>query len=395
VRLQLKPGLQRVGRGPGTVQIGLDPRHGMVLDGLTQPDVALLDDLACGLDDADLLRDPDRSARAHRIVQLLAGAGVLLPVRRRAALPSPAGDRARLIPDATTWSIVHPDAGDGWQLLADRSRRNVEIRGCGRIGLTLAATLAATGVANVRVHAQGVTTPGDVSPGGAVPDDVGAPLQDAAQRAIGRALRRSDVARGDIGPSDAGRGEIPGGIGGHEGVRRARRTAPAEPACPATVDLVVLIDRGAADAAAADPLLAQDVPHLSVVVRESSILVGPLVLPGRGPCLRCLDLHRSERDPQWPLVLAQLVSSAAARSAPREETASAQIAAGLATLQVLGQLDGQHTPSALGATLEIELPDGLVSRRPWPAHPACGCHWPPATTRDVSRARTRAAVPEQ
>ncbi|HEX2807495.1 MAG TPA: TOMM precursor leader peptide-binding protein, partial [Kineosporiaceae bacterium] len=164
---------------------------------------------------------------------------------------------------------------------------------------------------------------------------------------------------------------------------------------PAVADLVVLIDRGAADAAAADPVLAQDVPHLSVVVRESSILVGPLVVPGHGPCLRCLDLHRSERDPQWPLVLAQLVSSAAARSAPRAETASAHVAAGLAALQVLGQLDGRHTPSALGATLEIELPDGLISRRPWPAHPACGCHWPPAATRDVTRGRTRVAVHDQ
>jgi hypothetical protein len=31
----------------------------------------------------------------------------------------------------------------------------------------------------------------------------------------------------------------------------------------------------------------------------------------------------------------------------------------------------------VGATLEIELPDGLIARRSWPAHPGCGCHWPP------------------
>jgi hypothetical protein len=94
------------------------------------------------------------------------------------------------------------------------------------------------------------------------------------------------------------------------------------------------------------------------------------VVPGDGPCLRCLDLHRADRDPAWPRVLAQLL----ARPAPvAGETASSLLAASLAALQVLAHLDGGARPAAVGATLEIELPGGLVSRRPWPVHPACGC----------------------
>jgi hypothetical protein len=45
---------------------------------------------------------------------------------------------------------------------------------------------------------------------------------------------------------------------------------------------------------------------------------------------------------------------------------------------VLALLDGLTTPAADGATLEIELPDGLVGRREWPAHPRCGCNWSPS-----------------
>jgi hypothetical protein len=136
-------------------------------------------------------------------------------------------------------------------------------------------------------------------------------------------------------------------------------------------DLVVLVRAAAADSLAADGLLAADVAHLAVVVREAGVVVGPLVLAGGGPCLRCLDLHRTDRDPGWPRLLAQLPGRAGPADAG--ETASARLGAGLAALQVLAHLDGRARPAAVGATLEIDLPDGLVARRPWPVHPACGC----------------------
>jgi hypothetical protein len=134
------------------------------------------------------------------------------------------------------------------------------------------------------------------------------------------------------------------------------------------------VTTGVADSVAGEALVAADVPHLAVVVRERGIVVGPLVVPGSAPCLRCLDLHRADRDPAWPLLLAQLVDRAGSGSS---ETASSLLAASLAALQVLGRLDGRPRPAALGATLEVQLPDGLVSRRPWTLHPECGCAWQP------------------
>ncbi|MFI7588335.1 hypothetical protein ACIB24_14795 [Spongisporangium articulatum] len=145
-------------------------------------------------------------------------------------------------------------------------------------------------------------------------------------------------------------------------------------------DLVVLVEPGVADAPATDVLVSADVAHLSVVVREAEVLVGPLVVPGDGPCLRCLDLHRTDRDGVWPRTVEQLLAERSRRPAAWcvEETALSTLGAGLAAVQVLTFLDGRALdgvgpPAARGATLEVTLPDGLAARRPWGVHPRCGC----------------------
>jgi hypothetical protein len=340
MRLQIKPGLRTVWRGDGTVQVGLDAGHGAVLDGLTPPDRALVELLVAGIDESDLppASSPE-AVRAHALVRLLAASGVLVDRRAgRDVLARVARDAPRLAPDAAVWSVVHDDAGDGWELLAARAHRVVEIRGAGRTGTALATALAAAGVGQVDLVDERPVTPADVGPAGAVRRDVGR----AAHRAV---LRTQAALRGP------------------------------EPAIPAAVpvsgpDLVVLVHGSAADSTEAAALVRAGLPHLAVVVRERGVLVGPLVLPGRSPCLRCLDLQRTDRDPAWPRVLAQL--TARGGRVP-EETASALLAASLAALQVLGHLDGRRPPAALAATLEVELPDGLVSRRPWVAHRSCGC----------------------
>jgi hypothetical protein len=374
MRIALKPGLPVVSRGPTTVQIGVDPRHGTVVDGITEADRHLLEELASGVDDSRLALPTDvhgalvpgldRVLRARTLVGLLTDTGVLLRSRTgRAALTRLAELRGRLAPDAAAWSLVHPATGDGWELLARRKGFVVEIRGAGRTALLLAGALAAAGVGTVRGVGGERTTAADLAPGGALESDVGRPAGRVTARVVARALGRPLETTTD-GPPDGTTDGVPEG-------------APGGPA-PQPPDVVVLVDRAAADPAQGDRLLGADVPHLSIVVRETSVVVGPLVLPGRSPCLRCLDLHRTERDPQWPLVLAQLRSSPAHGRAPREETSLAQVAAGIATLQLLGHLDGRRPPAAVGATLEVELPDGLTCRRPWPAHPSCGCSWPPA-----------------
>jgi bacteriocin biosynthesis cyclodehydratase domain-containing protein len=341
MRLQIKPGLRTVWRGDGIVQVGLDARHGAVLEGLTPPDRALVELLVAGIDESDLPADVSspEGARAQALVRLLAGRGVLVDRRAgRDVLARVARDAPRLGPDAAVWSVVHDDAGDGWELLAARADRVVEIRGAGRTGTALATSLASAGVGQVDLVDERPVAPADVGPAGAARSDVGGP----AHRAV---LRAETALRGP-------HGALP-------------TAAPAS-----GPDLAVLVHESAADSTEAAALVRAGLPHLAVVVRERGVLVGPLVLPGRSPCLRCLDLQRADRDPAWPRVLAQLT---ARRARVPQETASALLAASLAALQVLGHLDGRRRPAALAATLEVELPDGLVSRRPWAPHPSCGC----------------------
>lgn len=383
MQLQIKSGLRRMWRETGTLQIGLSQRRGTVIAGLTASDVPLIDQLRDGVDASLFEADDDglEAARRRELVGLLTEAGVLVgtgvgrPVREGLGIAA-----ERLVPDAAIWSLVHPDVGDGWSLLAARAARRVLISGAGRLGTTVATTLAAAGVGDLLIGDGRRVTAGDLAPAGASRPDLGRPREEAALDAIrrfGSRAERSGAA------SDLG-GSIPwwsGSTSGH----------PEHDLAPDRPDLVVLIEHGAADATAAGRLVSADQAHLSVVIREDDILVGPLVRPGSGPCLRCLDLHRGDRDPAWPSVLAQLLSPTSGTLQP-EETAASTLAAGLVALQVLAHLDGVTEPATAGATLEVELPDGLIARRSWPPHPGCGCHWPPkpgsspdrGTTGDIS-----------
>jgi len=150
---------------------------------------------------------------------------------------------------------------------------------------------------------------------------------------------------------------------------------------PSLVVLAADADDGTAGGRQRDRLLADGVPHLSAGVYEGVGRVGPLVLPGRTPCLRCLDLARTDRDPAWPLVAAQLTHQAVTRpGAPATVPCDAVLAATVAAhaaIAVLAHLDDPDAPTWLGgAVLEIRLPHGVPRRRRFGTHPACGCGWP-------------------
>ena len=48
--------------------------------------------------------------------------------------------------------------------------------------------------------------------------------------------------------------------------------------------------------------------HLPVTILEGGGVVGPLVVPGATPCLGCVEQHHTDRDPDWPVLLAQLTA---------------------------------------------------------------------------------------
>jgi bacteriocin biosynthesis cyclodehydratase domain-containing protein len=124
-------------------------------------------------------------------------------------------------------------------------------------------------------------------------------------------------------------------------------------------------------AVAADPvlsarLLARHQPHLAVTAHGGSGVVGPLVLPGRGPCLRCADHGRAAADPAWPRLAAQLAGRALPVGIP-----TAGAVAALAVEHVLAHLAGADT--LRDGALELDLAGGTLTRLTRVTHPGCAC----------------------
>jgi hypothetical protein len=351
VRPVLKPALRRLWRDESTLQLGVDPRSALVLTGVGATEARLLRVLDGAherrgvLVAAAVLGVPQ--GEAERLLDLLDSAGVLDDgaVRPAAVAELPRTERQRLRPDLAALSLVHPTAGAAPTVLDGRQRRSVRVVGGSRVGAQVAALLAAAGVGHVHVDDATATSPADAAPGGVSVSDTGLPRQRAAEAVVRRVAPSTRV-----GPLARGRNP----------------------------DLIVLAGV-APGRAEQDAFLRAAQPHLQVAVRETTGVIGPLVLPGISACLRCLDLTRGERDPAWPALVAQLALPHDIARDPCD-VVLATVVAGHAAMQALAFLDhavvGGPVPAVVGGTLELATPDWRLRRRSWTPHPACGCHWP-------------------
>jgi bacteriocin biosynthesis cyclodehydratase domain-containing protein len=153
--------------------------------------------------------------------------------------------------------------------------------------------------------------------------------------------------------------------------------APASgPLRASPADLLVIVGRPSLDEAT--ELLRSRQPHLAVYADEAIGVVGPLVRPGASACLRCVDLARAQRDPAWPLILAQLADRSPDPSGC--DMVLATSVAAQAAAQALAFADRSQLPHAtVNATLELVLPSWQWRRRSWLPHPACICGSPVAS----------------
>ena len=338
MRPALKTGLLPVWRDRDTLQFGVDPRRATAVAGLGQAAavISLLDgsrDRGAVIAAAQVYGVPP--AAADRVLSVLAAAGVLddFPARLHASLPGPL--RTRLAPELATASLAYADGDGGARVLARRRAAYVRVHGAGRIGACVASFLAASGVGHVSCADPEPAEPADLAPAGLVLADLGAPRQEGAARAVERAA--PEVRTRDDG---------------------------------AVPDLAILT--GATLPDLTGQLMRDLVPHLAVRAGEAIGVVGPLVRPGGSACLTCVDLHKTEADPQWPKILAQATF---ARIRPQAcDTVLAAMTATLASAQALAYLDRPGTvPVTADGPLELVLPDWQWRRRTWPPHPACGC----------------------
>lgn len=133
-------------------------------------------------------------------------------------------------------------------------------------------------------------------------------------------------------------------------------------------DLVILTGTVSVDPVVTSALGRTGQAHMHVYCRDGRVVVGPTVLPGTSPCLRCTDLFRARRDPRWPFVAAQLVGYSADAAVPALTAAAALVLA-----EVAATREPRSRLQTIGATVEINPSEGLWRRLEWQADEGCGC----------------------
>jgi bacteriocin biosynthesis cyclodehydratase domain-containing protein len=71
-------------------------------------------------------------------------------------------------------------------------------------------------------------------------------------------------------------------------------------------ELMVIVSHGEAARSVFEKVSLVGLDHLPVVIDEDRVRIGPLVRPGRTPCITCHDLHRADWDPAWRAIVPQL-----------------------------------------------------------------------------------------
>lgn len=117
----------------------------------------------------------------------------------------------------------------------------------------------------------------------------------------------------------------------------------------------------------ASALMADDVPHLPLVLTGIGAEVGPYVLPGVTACLSCMTARRRDDDPVWPTVAAQLLGRPLA-----EVDASIVWEAGIVAARLVSET-GDRPPRK--PTRSLSLRAGSLRRtvRKHRPHEECRC----------------------
>ncbi len=339
-RPALKPGLRRLWRDPHTVQFGTDPDTAVVVPEVDDAVAAFL----LGLDGHQTRAQvvsagglPPETASV--LLDGLVAHGVLDDA---AAVSTPFGRslrarRARLGPELTSLVLSQRAPGDGTRAFVRRQRTCLQIEGLGRLGASLTVLLHAAGLDHLRLLDPAPVREVDVLPGGHRSCDIDQPRDRVLHERLAEHAHRAPTPPSSTAPALvvlAGRSDLP----------ELRRRAQA------------LVNAGQ--------------PHLVVDVVEGVGRLGPLVVPGETACLTCVDHHRTDRDPAWPRLMAQLSGPAHDEAPAIAVTATAAWAAWHITSWVDGGL-----PPSVDAELTMRPPDGIVSQHPYPRHPSCGCAW--------------------
>ena len=235
------------------------------------------------------------------------------------------------------------------------SRRNfaIIIFGRNRLALSLFSILQASGFSQVKIIDRSISS------------SFAASVQIAPEEVCGLAIRGSDV-----------------------GMRKASVIAdlarnsqlfPAQDlAFPTVPDFIISTETIPQETL--QRWMSEATPHLAISnLIENRVEIGPIVLPGKSPCLNCLSLWRSEQYPHHKKF--ELIAALDGAQVKSLELPSAQVAllSGIIAIHVIEYCANQFQPNQnvsqlVGATQSTNLfdPQGAEVRY-WQPHIACGC----------------------
>jgi hypothetical protein len=140
---------------------------------------------------------------------------------------------------------------------------------------------------------------------------------------------------------------------------------------PTTTKYLTIIF-GAPDPAKINTLLISNLPHLFISALDATTLrVGPLVIPGKSPCFRCIELNQLEQSP-----LLNQINQARSFAQPQllNIAATAQVA-GMIAQSVLNYLDTGFS-ELIGTQILVNAARPCNPQHiAYAINPACGCTW--------------------
>ncbi len=138
--------------------------------------------------------------------------------------------------------------------------------------------------------------------------------------------------------------------------------------------------------------LRRDIPHLPVVFSDTEVRFGPVVEPGAGPCLSCLELRHVDDDEHWPAMAVQLLARQAPTETPLLSSETANAVARLVRIRLVGSRRENRPlrpePASGGSvSYAIDAETGTITSRVHQPHERCGCRsLPGSATAPADRA---------
>ncbi|MGN7190078.1 MULTISPECIES: TOMM precursor leader peptide-binding protein [unclassified Curtobacterium] len=162
-----------------------------------------------------------------------------------------------------------------------------------------------------------------------------------------------------------------------EGVTVARTSAPRGGPVPLPDPdpaIALVVADHVVDPAVRSAWTRRGTPHLALVVGDGRIRLGPVVVPGDGPCLQCVEYARVDADPAWPAVAAQVWGRPAAALSPWRSAAVAAAATRVVVRRLPHRTQRPDTDQVV-----FDRDDLAVTVVPVTPHPRCACRALPGT----------------